>query len=67
MKRKPFSPKSRTNYRRLRSTKSHDVLLSAEHPEADLKHIQDASVYGALNSEPLCADLRVAPAFVRSL
>ena len=52
MKRKSSSPKSKTNYRRLRSTKSHDVLLSAEHPEADLKHIVGGIVRRGLKVVP---------------
>jgi uncharacterized protein (DUF4415 family) len=39
MKRKSSLPKSKTNFRRLRAMKSRDIKLSAEHPEADLKHI----------------------------
>jgi uncharacterized protein (DUF4415 family) len=52
MKRKSSSPKSKTNYRRLRSTKSQDVLLSAEHPEADLKHIVGGIVRRGLKVVP---------------
>jgi uncharacterized protein (DUF4415 family) len=39
MKHKSSSLKSKTNYPRLRAQKSRDILLSAEHPEADLKYI----------------------------
>jgi uncharacterized protein (DUF4415 family) len=52
MKRKSSSLKSKTNYRRLRSTKSHDVLLSAEHPEADLNHLVGGIVRRGLKVVP---------------
>ena len=52
MKRKSSSPKSKTNFRRLKSTKSRDVLLSAEHPEADLKHILGGVVRRGLKVVP---------------
>jgi uncharacterized protein (DUF4415 family) len=52
MKRKSSSPKSKTNFRRLKSTKSRDVLLSAEHPEADLKHILGGIVRRGLKVVP---------------
>ncbi len=52
MKRKSSSPKSKTNYRRLRSTKSSDVLLRAEHPEAELEHIVGGIVRRGLKIVP---------------
>jgi uncharacterized protein (DUF4415 family) len=52
MKRKSSSTKSKTNFRRLKSTKSRDVLLSAEHPEADLKHILGGIVRRGLKVVP---------------
>jgi uncharacterized protein (DUF4415 family) len=52
MKRKSSSPKSKTNFRRLKSTKAPDVLLSAEHPEADLKHIVGGIVRRGLKVVP---------------
>lgn len=52
MKRKSSSAKSKTNFRRLKSTKSRDVLLSAEHPEADLKHILGGIVRSGLKVVP---------------
>jgi uncharacterized protein (DUF4415 family) len=52
MKRKSSSPKSKTNFRRLKSTKSRDVLLSAEHPEADLKHVLGGIVRRGLKVVP---------------
>jgi uncharacterized protein (DUF4415 family) len=39
MKPNSSSPRSKTNYRRLRNLADKDVRLTAEHPEADLKHI----------------------------
>ncbi len=52
MKRKSSSQKSKTNFRRLKSTKSPAVLLSAEHPEADLKHIVGGIVRRGLKVVP---------------
>ena len=52
MKRKSSSPKSKTNYRRLRSQKSADVALSAEHPEAELRHIVGGIVRKGLKVAP---------------
>jgi uncharacterized protein (DUF4415 family) len=39
MKRKSSSVKSKTDYRHLRSLKSKDILLTAESPEINVKHI----------------------------
>ena len=39
MKPNSFSRRSKTNYRRLRNLADRDVRVTAEHPEADLKHI----------------------------
>jgi uncharacterized protein (DUF4415 family) len=52
MKRKSSSPKSKTNFRRLRSMKSRDVLLTAEHPEANLKSIVGGIVRSGLKVVP---------------
>jgi uncharacterized protein (DUF4415 family) len=52
MKRKSSSPKSKTNFRRLRSMKSRDVLLTAEHPEANLKSIVGGIVRNGLKVVP---------------
>lgn len=38
MKQKSSSPRSKTNFRRLRLTTDSNVRLAAEHPEIDLKH-----------------------------
>jgi uncharacterized protein (DUF4415 family) len=52
MKRQSSSKKSLTNFRRLRSMKDKDILLSAEHPEADLKHIVRGIVRSGLKIVP---------------
>src|SRR5438132_9231604 len=39
MKPNSSSRRSKTNYRRLRNLADRDVRVTAEHPEADLKHI----------------------------
>lgn len=52
MKRKSSSPKSKTNFRRLKSMKSRDVLLTAEHPEANLKSIVGGIVRSGLKVVP---------------
>jgi len=39
MKQPSSSGKSKTNFRKLRAMKDADVVLSAEHPEANLNHI----------------------------
>jgi uncharacterized protein (DUF4415 family) len=52
MKQRISSQKSRTNYRRLRSMKSADVRLSAEHPEMDLKNVVRGIVRRGLKVVP---------------
>lgn len=52
MKRKSSSPKSKTNFRRLRSMKGRDVVLGAEHPEANLKHLVGGIVRRGLKVVP---------------
>lgn len=52
MKRQSSSKKSLTNFRRVRSMKDKDILLSAEHPEADLKHIVRGIVRSGLKVVP---------------
>ena len=39
MKQRSSSAASKTNYDRLRADTDEDIELSAEHPEADVKHI----------------------------
>jgi len=52
MKRQSSSTKPLTNFRRLRSMKNKDILLSAEHPEADVKHIVRGIVRSGLKAVP---------------
>ena len=52
MKRKSSFPRSKTNYRRLRSQKSAEVALSAEHPEAQLRHLVGGIVRKGLKVTP---------------
>ena len=39
MKKRSSSSASKTNWRRVRALKDKDVLLTPEHPEADLRHV----------------------------
>jgi uncharacterized protein (DUF4415 family) len=50
MKRSSSLKKSQTNYRRLRSMKDEDVLLTDEHPEANLRHIVRGVVRSGLRA-----------------
>lgn len=52
MKRKSSSLKSRTNYRRLKAQRSGSIKLTAEHPEADLRHIVGGIVRKGLKVVP---------------
>jgi len=52
MKRQSSSQKSLTNFRRLRSMKDKDILLTAEHPEVDVKHIVRGIVRSGLKAFP---------------
>jgi len=52
MKRQSSLSKSRTNYRRLRAMKDQDVLLTPEHPEANVKHIVRGIVRNGLKPVP---------------
>jgi uncharacterized protein (DUF4415 family) len=52
MKQKSSSRKSRTNLRRLRSATDSGVLLTAEHPEFDLKHVVRGIVRRGLKVVP---------------
>ena len=52
MKRQSSLKKSRTNYRRLRAMKDKDVLLTPEHPEANVKHIVRGIVRSGLKPVP---------------
>jgi uncharacterized protein (DUF4415 family) len=44
--------RSRTNFRRLRSLKDEDILLTDEHPEASVKHIIRGVVRSGLKVVP---------------
>jgi uncharacterized protein (DUF4415 family) len=52
MKQPSSSRRSQTNYRRLRSLKDRDILLAAEHPEANVKHIVRGIVRNGLKVVP---------------
>ena len=57
MKRQSSSKKSRTNYRRLRTMKDDDILLTSEHPEADVNHIVRGIVRNGLKAVPRKASI----------
>ena len=57
MKRPSSLKKSRTNYRRLRAMKDADVLLTPEHPEANVKHIVRGIVRNGLKAVPRKASI----------
>ena len=50
MKQQSSSGKSKTNFRKLRAMKDADVVLIAEHPEANLKHIVRGIVRNGLRA-----------------
>ena len=50
MKQQSSSEKSKTNFRKLRAMKHADVVLTAEHPEADLNHIVRGIVRNGLRA-----------------
>ena len=52
MKRRSSSKKSRTNYRRLRTMKDEDIVLTSDHPEADVDHIVRGIVRNGLKAIP---------------
>jgi uncharacterized protein (DUF4415 family) len=52
MKRPSSLRKSQTNFRRLRAMKDADVRLTAEHPEANVKHIVRGIVRSGLKAVP---------------
>jgi uncharacterized protein (DUF4415 family) len=52
MRRSSSLKKSQTNFRRLRSMKDEDILLTAEHPEANLRHIIRGVVRSGLKAVP---------------
>lgn len=52
MKKKSSSKASQTNWKRVRSMKNKDATLSAEHPEADVRHIVHGIVRRGLRPVP---------------
>jgi uncharacterized protein (DUF4415 family) len=52
MKQKSSSSKSKTNYRHLKSLRNEDIKLTAEHPEASLRHIARGIVRRGLKVVP---------------
>jgi uncharacterized protein (DUF4415 family) len=52
MKQKSSSIKSKTNFRHLKSLRSEDIKVTAEHPEASLKHIARGIVRRGLKMVP---------------
>lgn len=52
MKRLSSSRRSRTNFRRLRSMKDEDILLTPDHPEASVRHIMRGVVRNGLKVVP---------------
>jgi uncharacterized protein (DUF4415 family) len=52
MKRKSSSQKSKTSFRRLRSTADGDIWPTNEHPEIDLKHVARGIVRRGLRVVP---------------
>jgi uncharacterized protein (DUF4415 family) len=52
MKQKSSLKRSQTNYRRLRAMKDADVVLTADHPEADVRHIVRGIVRKGLKVVP---------------
>jgi uncharacterized protein (DUF4415 family) len=57
MKRRSSSKKSQTNYRRLRTMKDQDILLTPEHPEASVEHIVRGIVRNGLKAAPRKASI----------
>ena len=52
MKHKSSSTTSQTNFRRLRAMKDADIKLTADHPEANLKHVVRGIVRVGLKPVP---------------
>ena len=52
MKKKSSSKASKTNWKRVRSMADKDIKLSAEHPEADVRHIMNGIVRRGLRPVP---------------
>lgn len=52
MKKSSSSKASKTNWKRVRAMKDKDIVLSAEHPEAEMKHIVRGIVRRGLRPVP---------------
>lgn len=52
MKKRSSSKASRTDWARVRAMKDKDIVLSAEHPEADVRHIMRGVVRRGLKPVP---------------
>ena len=52
MKKQSSSKASKTNWKRVRSMKNKDIVVSAEHPEADVRHIVHGIVRRGLRPVP---------------
>lgn len=52
MKKQSSSRASKTNWKRVRTIKDKDIALSAEHPEAEMKHIVRGIVRRGLKPVP---------------
>ena len=52
MKKQSSSKASKTNWKRVRALKDKDIAVSAEHPEADMRHIVRGIVRRGLQSAP---------------
>jgi uncharacterized protein (DUF4415 family) len=52
MNKKSFSKASKTDWKRLRAMKDRDIRLTAEHPEADVRHIVRGIVRRGLKPLP---------------
>jgi len=52
MKKRTSSKTSKTDWKRLRAMKGHEIKLSKEHPELDLKHVVRTIVRKGLQPVP---------------
>jgi uncharacterized protein (DUF4415 family) len=52
MKKQSSSKASKTNWKRVRAMKDRDIVVSAEHPETDMKHIVRGIVRRGLRPIP---------------
>lgn len=52
MKKSSSSKVSRTNWAKIRALKDRDILITEEHPEADVKHVVKGIVRRGLRPKP---------------